>query len=162
MGIAATRIQIAHAYDFDDSYFRFGVDAAVSALFQDDFTEKDGGLGNLAVQDHINANGFVMPFVEFGGETSLSDGGALLRAWSKLAVVQYIDPDTRVYTGLVGPSGDVSPFYADAEFDSTLGRLELGLDVLSQGGLVIGLSGVGVMGEDVESYQGNAKVSVPF
>ncbi len=54
------------------------------------------------------------------------------------------------------------PFYADAEFDDPLGRLELGLDVLSQGGLVIGLSGVGVMGEDVESYQGNAKVSVPF
>jgi hypothetical protein len=162
VAIAATRIQIAHAYDFEDSYFRVGLDVAISALFQDDFTEKDGGLGNLDVRDHINANGFVMPFVEFGGETSMGDGGALLRAWSKLALVQYIDPDTRVYTGLVGPSGDVSPFYADAEFDNTLGRLELGLDVLSQGGLVIGLSGVGVMGEDVESYQGNAKVSVPF
>ncbi|MFZ5677118.1 MAG: hypothetical protein ACOZAM_29505 [Pseudomonadota bacterium] len=162
VGIAATRIQIAHAYDFDNSYLRFGVDAAVSALFQDDFTEKDGGLGNLAVQDHTNANGFVMPFVEFGGETATSDGGTLLRAWSKLAIVQYIDPDTRVYTGLIGPSGDVSPFYADAEFDSTLGRLELGLDMFSPGGVVIGLTGVGIMGEDVESYQGNAKVSVPF
>ena len=162
MNFTAGRIQLAHAFDYEDSYFRLGVDGVISAIFQDDFREEGGGLANLAVDEHDNVNGFVMPFVELGGETSIDDGAALFRAWSRLALVQYIDPDTKVYAGLIGAAEGVDSFYADAGFDSTLGRLELGLDVLSPAGAVIGLSGAGVLGEDTEIYQGNVKATIPF
>ena len=48
--------------------------------------------------------------------------------------------NSKVYAGLIGAAEGVDSFYADAGFDSTLGRLELGLDVLSPAGAVIGLA----------------------
>ncbi|MGE0146910.1 MAG: hypothetical protein AB7R87_05955 [Parvibaculaceae bacterium] len=162
MTFASSRVQIAHAFESDQSYLRLGADAVLSVIFQDDFRESGGGLGDLSVRDHENVNAFIQPFVEFGGEMDLDDGNALLRSWSRLSLVQYIDPDTSVYAGLIGPSDDVDPFYAEAGFDSTLGRFELGIDILSQGGAVLGLIGMGMLGEDTEVYQGSVKASIPF
>ena len=103
------------------------------------------------------------PALEIGAELALGDGGNLLRPRVKVGVTQYLgDSNPTVFATLVGTPDGVSSFGASAGFDETLGNVELGFDLLTQGGVTIRMDGIAQFGENTEIYQGSLKVAVPF
>ena len=63
-----------------------------------------------------------------------------MQPWAKAGLTQYLVSDNSVYATLTaGP--DVSPYFAEAGFDQTLGSVALGLDVTAYGQAVLRFDG---------------------
>lgn len=156
-------MQIAHSFELGNTYFRPMFEAAITSLHQHGFTETGGGLGNLAVDARDELYVALTPSLEIGSELALGDGANLLRPRVKLGVTQYVgDANPTVLSTLVGTPDGVASFGASAGFDETLGNVELGFDLLTQGGVTIRMDGAAQFGENTEIYQGSLKVAVPF
>ncbi len=163
LSFVSGHMQIAHVFEHGDTYFRPVFEAAITSVHQYGFTETGGGLGNLAADARDELYIALTPALEIGAELALGDGGNLLRPRVKVGVTQYLgDSNPTVFATLVGTPDGVSSFGASAGFDETLGNVELGFDLLTQGGVTIRMDGIAQFGENTEIYQGSLKVAVPF
>jgi hypothetical protein len=160
IGYLSGRLRASYALGDEEDYVRLGADVAVTGIYQPHFDESGAGLANLEIQDQTGINVSVSPFVEAAATFGQADGISF-RPWARLGLTHYVASDTRVYAQLEAAPDDVDPFYADAGFEQTLGRADVGFDLGTAAGFIT-LSGMGMLGSDTQAYGGKASFSFSF
>ncbi len=160
IGYLSGRLRASYAWGDEEDYLRLGADVAVTGIYQQHFDESGAGLANLGIQDQTGINVSVSPFVEAAATFGHADG-VNFRPWARLGLTHYVASDTRVYAELEAAPDNVGSFYADAGFEQTLGRAELGFDLDTTAGFIT-LSGMGMLGSDTQAYGGRASFSFSF
>ncbi|HMR32463.1 MAG TPA: hypothetical protein PKA13_20265 [Geminicoccaceae bacterium] len=159
---AGGQLRVAHAFERGSWYLKPRTDLSLTYVDSDDVDEDGGGATALAVEGDSELYAALQPALELGGEVATADG-YLLRPRMALGITHFLDdPSPRVEARFLATPAAGSGFKVTSEVERTTLDLELGLDVISTGGVTVGLGGFGQFAKDQTHAGGSIRLTVPF
>jgi hypothetical protein len=162
IGFASVHARLAHAFEQDNWYLRPQIDAGITYVDLDDFSERGAGGASLDVEGHDETYVSLQPAVEIGRELKRRDG-TLVRPFAKVGVTHFFSGTTPEISAVFqGAPAGVSPFTVKGDIDDTFADVSLGLDVLKEDGINFRLNYMGQFSGDMKNHGLGFKVAVPF
>jgi hypothetical protein len=158
---AGGQLRVAHAFARGNWYLKPRSDLSLTYVDSDDVDE-DGGATALDVEGDDEVFAALQPALEIGGEIATGDG-YLLRPRASLGLTHFLeDPSPKVSAAFRAAPAGASGFAVRSEVERTSLDLELGLDVLSAGGVDLGLSGFSQFADEQTHLGGSIRLTVAF
>ncbi len=156
------QLRVAHAFERGSWYLKPRTDLSLTYVDSDDVDEDGGGQTALAVEGDDELYVALQPALELGGEFEAA-GGYLLRPRLSLGLTHFLDdPSPEAQASFRAVPAVSSGFKVESEIEQTSLDLEIGLDVLSAGGVNVGLSGFSQFAKDQTHLGGAMRLTVPF
>jgi hypothetical protein len=162
IGFASAHARLTHDFERDSWYLRPQIDAGITYVDLDDFSERGAGGANLDVEGHDETYLSLQPAVEIGRELKRRDG-TLVRPFVKVGVTHFFSGTTPEIKAIFqGAPAGVSPFTVKGDIDETFADVSLGLDVLKEDGINFRLNYLGQFSDNMKHHSLGFKVTVPF
>ncbi|MGD9509285.1 MAG: autotransporter domain-containing protein, partial [Geminicoccaceae bacterium] len=159
---AGGQFRVAHAFAFGSWYLKPRNDLSVTWVHSDDVGESGAGAANLDVEDESKTFVALQPALEVGGEVELTHG-AVMRPRASIGLTHFLDdPSPTAQASFRDASSAAPGIDVTSDVDRTTLDLELGVDVISAGGVVLGLGGFAQRGSDTTNLGGGLRLSMAF
>jgi outer membrane autotransporter protein len=154
------QLRVAHAIRRGNWYVKPRSDLSLVYVDAGSVDERGGGAAALDIEGDSELYAALQPAIEIGGEIDASDG-YLLRPRLAVGVTHFLDdPSPEVDARFV--AAGAPGFTVDSHVEQTTLDLELGLDVLSAGGINLGLGVFSQLAEAQSHLGGAARLAIPF
>lgn len=153
-------LRLAYVFGAPQLYFKPVLDAAVTQLDLDGFSET-GSAANLAVSGSTQTVYTIVPSVEMGSEWWLSNS-TLVRPFLRGGVSFYEGGNLALNASFTGAPAGVSPFTIETDMDDVMGVVGAGLDMITSQDTVLHLTYDGQFGETTSIQSVALKGSVRY
>ncbi|MFO1067613.1 MAG: hypothetical protein U1E14_03730 [Geminicoccaceae bacterium] len=159
---AGGQIRVAHAFVFGSWYLKPRNDLSITWVHSDDVDESGAGAASLDVEDESKTFVALQPALEVGGEVALADG-YVARPRISIGVTHFLDDPSPTARASFRDAPSGAPVIdVTSDVDRTTLDLELGVDVIASGGVVVGLGGFAQRGSDTTNLGGGLRLSMAF
>jgi uncharacterized protein with beta-barrel porin domain len=159
---AGGQLRVAHAFAFGSWYLKPRNDLSITWVHSGDVDESGAGAASLDVEDDSKTFVALQPALEVGGEIGLG-AGYVMRPHASIGLTHFLDDPSPTARAAFRDAPSTAPgIDVTSDVDRTTLDLELGVDVISSGGLVLGLGGFAQRGSDTTNLGGGLRLSMAF
>ena len=153
------RLHASYLFNQGGWYWKPIVDANVTRLNLDGFSEQGGNGANLIVSSSAATVYSVSPALEIGGDLPLGNG-MLARPFIRGGVTAY-DPTSFKLTAAFAAAPTL-PFQVSSKIDGIVADVSAGVDIFGTGNSVLRFQYDGQIGDTTQRHAGSIKGSLPF
>ncbi|MEN0000670.1 MAG: autotransporter domain-containing protein, partial [Pseudomonadota bacterium] len=160
-GFVTGQLRAAYEAEFGAFYARPSIDAWLTYLNRDGFTETDGGAANLSIAGSDGSYFSVSPAIELGGRFAAGEN-TTIRPFVKAGFTYFANNEHELIAQFATAPSGIATFSTTSTFDDLFADVEVGVEMLRLDGASLSFGYQGKIAEDSAQHSGYVKGGVRF